>query len=101
MPSACSHQLVELGLWGVKHSPGVPHFNMVVLATNELKGPFAEQSWSLWSCFRVGTTLLTHLELTVLFVFYLCLDNLPPSADSIVCFLSQGITLTLFRIFEM
>lgn len=93
MPSACSHQLVELGLWGVKHSPGVPHFNMVVLATNELKGPFAEQSWSLWSCFRVGTTLLTHLELTVLFVFYLCLDNLPPSADSIGCFSLSGYNL--------
>lgn len=93
MPSVCSRQLAELGLWGVKHSPGVPHFNTVAPATKALKGPFAEQSWCLWSGLRVGTTLPIHLELTVLFLFYLCLDNLPPSADSRVCFSLSGYNL--------
>lgn len=52
--------------------------------------PLVGQGWSPQSRFRVGTALLTHLGLAVLFLLSLRLDNLPSSADSIVYFSFLG-----------
>lgn len=75
-------------LWGVELVPGGSHLNFLWFWPRK---SYTRLWWSRGppqSCFRVGATLLSHLELTVLFLFSLCLDNLPSSADSIFTFLS-------------
>lgn len=82
-------QLAELdfGVWSC--FPDGSHLNFLLFwSRKSYTRLWWSRGWPAQSRFRVGTALLTHLELAVLFLLSLCLDNLPSSADSIAHFSS-------------